>query len=132
MKIYLSIYLLINYTIACFNLGSEWRFSDGSERIYECLRFVWISLFGIPVYLVYFLYEFIKESFIFLQVKFFYLYFFTKKFNKLQGDQLKQQENAMLNIFTSKSIRHRIYRYCGNLVRKRNGLKLITESKNKE
>lgn len=55
----------------------------------------------------------------FLQLSFFYYYFFTKKWQDLTVKELEFVKKA-LSKRTTNSIKNRIYKYCANLVFKRN------------
>lgn len=55
-----------------------------------------------------------------LQVNFFFQYWFTKKWNDLDIEDLVRRNNIAQNHFASNSVKDQIYRYCPRLINKKN------------
>lgn len=91
MQTLLTIYLLINSLLTGWNLGQQIDFArTTSEKINLCLQTGLLLCFGLIWLAFIFLYEFLKFTINKLQLNLLFNLFFTKKYNKIEENRLKE------------------------------------------
>lgn len=119
----LIIYIAINSFIAGFNYANDFLHRNDTKGKILSLTWILISLlFGTIIYGVLIIWAFISGLIKFLneffQIRFLFTFYFTKKWDNLEEEKVKD-----INNFASKKdktkLRNRIYIYCVNLLNKR-------------
>lgn len=116
-RILVEIYLIIGGVIGGWYLKS---YKNDDNIVRTLVTFVCHLVFWIPILVLTFIWvitEFLLETF---QVAFFWNFYVLGDFNNVDIHILEKQNNIANNIFNTKSIHDRIYRYGVKLINKRN------------
>ena len=119
----LIIYISINSFIVGFNYANDFLHRNDTRGKILSLTWILISLlFGTIIYGVLIIWAFISGLIKFLneffQIRFLFTFYFTKKWDSLEEDKVKEINN-FANKKDKTKLRNRIYIYCVNLLNKR-------------
>ena len=119
----LLIYISINSFIAGYNYADDFKFRNDRRGKLLSLTWIFLSLlFGTLIYGIIIIYALINRllSFIneFFQIRFLFTFYFTKKWDNLEEDKVKEI-NDFANKKDKNKLKDRIYIYCVNLLNKR-------------
>lgn len=120
-RILLEIYFGLNLFIAGIDYGSR---DSSDSRLVIILATVINLLFSIIIYILQYIVVFIKWIVNLFQLNFFFKFLFTKKFNNLSQEKLKEMNNWGEH-WKKKTLTNRLRRLSVKLVNKRNNYNLI-------
>lgn len=124
MTIHISV--LIYFYINCFIAGwiaseERGRFVDRADKVIWILTIIWMITFAIPTFIIAILWgDVLKPVSVFLQLDFWWRYFFTTSLYNLKEEELAQLNASTIIYRKEDNIKNRIYKYCTELVNKRN------------
>lgn len=122
MNTWLWIYFLVNAFMAGVSLGKSHGFGETKkERIITILSIVVALFAAVPFNIIAWTWEGLKALDHHFQLRFFWQYWFTKRWDFIREDELKRRNNITRTHFNGKSIHNRMYRYCMRLINRRNG-----------
>lgn len=120
--------------------GQEWATSR-AEKITLYLTALFNIFFGVIYMVVYFVgytiwILIIKKIILFFGLGILFNLYFTKTYNNLTKEDLEFKNNIVKEKCTTNSIKHRVFRYCNDLINKRNNytpeVNNITEPKTEQ
>lgn len=120
-----KIYIGANLFFAGYYLADTYKWQDTKIEKIICLLWCFgTMLLGCVYILLSFLWVLLSESFKkvdgYFQVSFWFSYYLTKKWNKLEKHQLERINRITINVRNKNTIKDKIYRYCTSLINKRN------------